>query len=248
MNKVVGSRQYRSVVVEDRPGRRLAVAAAAVAVVALSLAIAYWAGGYALRGEYRQLQSDHQTLQQELEQARSKLEETSQALTNLQLGSEVDRQAVEQVRETMRGDQETIAKLNEEISFYKGLMAPTERERGLGIRGWELYPGAEPNRFQYRLIVQQLALKHTLLVGSVSVTLVGREQGVERSYPLSALSEQVNDTNIKLRFKYFQNFEGELQLPEGFVVDRVDIVARASKPNAVEVEKHFGWIVQIAGL
>ncbi len=247
MSPVTGSKQFRSVVVRDRPGRRLAIRMVVIVLFIASTALAYWLGGQELRGDYRQLARDHKAVQQALAETRDELKAASQQLANHKLGSEVDRQAVEEIRAVVREHKETITRLNEEISFYKGLMAPTERERGLGIRSWEVYPASEPGHYQFRLVMQQLAVNHRLLTGSVTVTLVGRRNGVEQSYTLDILSEDIDKKAVYLRFKYFQYIEGALQLPEGFVVDRVDIVARATKPKAVTVEKHYGWVVQVAG-
>ncbi len=248
MGQVTGSKQYRSIVVRDRPGRRLALGLLVAVALLLTGTVSYWQGNRALLDDHRQLKAAHRELKSELEAARTELEQTSQKLANRALESEVDRQAVEEVRAVVREHKETITRLNEEISFYKGLMAPTEQERGLGIRSWEVYPTSDPNRYQYKLVVQQLAVKHNVLSGSVTVTLVGRRDGQEQSYSLELLSPDVEKEAIKLRFKYFQYIEGELQLPDGFVVDRVDIVARANRPKVVKVEKHYGWIVQVAGL
>jgi hypothetical protein len=61
---------------------------------------------------------------------------------------------------------------------------------------------------------------------------------------LKGLSSQVEAQQIDLRFKYFQYVEGELELPVGFVAERVDVTARASKPKKVQVEKQFAWLSQ----
>ena len=61
--------------------------------------------------------------------------------------------------------------------------------------------------------------------------------------PLDILSEQV-DKQLKLRFKYFQYIDGELIIPEGFTPERIDIVAKATSPKPVTVDKQYGWIVQ----
>ena len=247
MANEIGSKQFTSVVVRDRPGRRVAIRIAVVVALVITAVASYWLGGYRIFSDYRQLKADHERLQAVLKDTEAKLEEASQQLANQKLGASVDQQALEEVRATVSEHKQTINRLNEEISFYKGLMAPTDRERGLGIRSWEIYPGKEPGRYQYKLVMQQLAVKHNLLIGSVTVTLVGRMGDKEQSFTLNALSDEVGDRSIRLRFKYFQYIDGELQLPEGFVVDRVDIVAHASKPNAATVEKHYGWVVQVAG-
>lgn len=248
MNSVTGSKQYRSVVVVDRPGRRMAIRIAVIVALFVVAGAAYWVGGRVTLSDYERLVEENLVLQQNLASTTADLDQVRQKLANQSLDSEVDRQAVEEIRAAVREHKQTIAKLNEEISFYKGLMAPTESERGLGIRSWEVYPTSDPNRFQYKLVMQQLAVNHKVLSGEVTVTLVGRMAGEERSFTLDILSEDVDKKDIRLRFKYFQYIDGEVQLPEGFVVDRVDILARASAPKVVQVEKHYGWIVQVAGI
>ncbi|ARN76364.1 hypothetical protein BST96_10015 [Oceanicoccus sagamiensis] len=205
--------------------------------------MAYWYGGLSIKADYQELLAAHEKAVKQLSLVEARYDDASQQLTNAKLGSDIDREAVNDVRTTVSEHKETINQLNEEINFYKGLMAPTERERGLGIRSWEIYLGSEPNRFQYKLVLQQLALKHTVLKGTVKVNIVGRRNGVEETLSLDILSEQV-DKILKLRFKYFQYLEGELIIPEGFTPDRIDIVAKATSPKAVTVEKQYGWIVQ----
>ncbi len=243
MTEVTGSKQYRSIVVQDRPARRRITIASIVIILVAIAQLAYWYGGASIKSDYKQLTEDHKNVVEQLSLAEARYQDVSQQLTNAQLGSDIDRKAVNEVRTTVSEHKETINQLNEEINFYKGLMAPTERERGLGIRSWEVYPGSEPNRFQYKLVLQQLALKHTVLKGTVQVNIVGKRNGIEETLPLDILSEQV-DKILKLRFKYFQYVDGELIIPEGFTPDRVDIVAKATSPKAVSVDKHYGWIVQ----
>lgn len=244
MTKVKGSPQFRSVVVRYEPRRRARVVIVSlVAVVAIAAASALLGSSVV----YDQLLSAKQERDQltdalvESEQARQYSE---QQLANLSTGAEMDRQAVDEVRATIKEQRQQIAALNEEIGFYKGLMSPTERERGLSIRGWEIYPTANPLRFQYKLLIQQLAVKHQVLKGSVSVVIAGREGEVEKSINLADLSAEAATHNMPLRFKYFQNIEGELELPVGFTPQRVALVAKATKPKKVQVEKHYGWIVQ----
>jgi hypothetical protein len=123
-------------------------------------------------------------------------------------------------------------------------MAPTDRERGLGIRSWEVYPGNAPGRYQFKLVLQQLALKHSILKGDVVVDIVGKRAGVEQTLPLHSLSEQVKSRAIKLRFKYFQYVDGVFQLPGDFVPERIDIRATATSPKKEQVEKRLSWLVQ----
>jgi len=46
---------------------------------------------------------------------------------------------------------------------------------------------------------------------------------------------------IRFRFRYFQNINGELVLPDGFEPREVMIVAQSSGNNAQRLEKRFEW-------
>ena len=247
MTEPIGSKQYRSVVVRDESNNQWRIPLLVAAAVLL-IAISYWLGARGLLGSNAELSGQLQDARQQLEQRSARIDELEQKLANLQLGADIDQQAVNEVRTTVREHKETINRLNKDIAFYKGLMAPTEREKGLGIRSWEVYPARAKGRFQYKLVLQQLALKHRILKGSVQVDIVGRRNGVEEILSLDILSDQVESKSIPLRFKYYQYLEGELIVPVGFEPRRVDIVARASSPKKVKVEKHYGWIVQKNGV
>lgn len=244
MPEVTGSKQYRSVVVQHRPGRRALRWGLVLLAIITSSALSYWLGERGGRSASQSFGQENIQLKQQLATVEEKWQVVSQQLANAATGAEIDRQAVNEVRAVISKHKQTINELNEEITFYKGLMAPTEREQGLGIRSWELYPGSGPGRYQYKLVLQQLALKHSMLKGTVTVDIVGKRAGVAETLSLDILSRQVEKPAIKLRFKYFQYVDGELQVPVDFVPERVDIVARATAPKKVAVEKHFGWIVQ----
>lgn len=244
MTVVKGSRQVRSVVVPYRPGRQLLVA-----LVLIGCFIVVGFGGYrygsaGIENRFDQLQQERDLLRSQLATTQTELQNTTQQFANIEMGAEIDRKAIDDIREVVRQQKQEIASLSEEISFYKGLMAPTDRERGLSIRSWELYPTNNPRRFQYKLTVQQLATKHTLMTGRVNISLTGRQGEILQTFPLNILSEQVDSENIRLRFKYFQNVEGELLLPLGFEPSSIDIEAKAEKPEPAQVEKHYSWIVQ----
>lgn len=233
-----------TVVVRRDPRRRRRLQGVVIAGVLLGLAAAFTAGRWFAVLQWQQRQEQLSGALQRADVAEQALAEAQQRLNNLEVGAQVDRDSVELLRQNIRKQQQTIAALEEENAFYKGLMAPTERERGLGIRGWELYRGSEPGRFHYKLTVQQLAVKHSVLSGYVTVDIAGRRNSKETSLALHSVSPQFDEKQLKLRFKYFQNIEGELHLPADFEPQRVDVVAYASRPKKARIERHFGWVVQ----
>ena len=242
--------QYRSIVVPYRPGRRALIIALLIAITLVFGTSTYFFGVQSSQLNFTELEDERDHLAALLKETEGSLALFRQQLANAKVGSEVDRVAVEDIRGVLKEQNETIAELKEEISFYKGLMAPSEREKGLSIRSWDVFADDEVNNFRFKLTVQQLALKHVLLSGYLNIDIVGTESseatpvGQEKRYSLHLLSDEIPEKNIRMRFKYFQTIEGALKLPENFEPERMELIARASKPKWVEIKKNYDWTVR----
>jgi hypothetical protein len=234
----------RSVVVQQHPNlfRWLMVSAA---VLGLTLFLTgFFAGGYSGLSWSHSVSSENDYLREQLQLAHKQLDELQQWRANTETREEIEVGALELVRRELAEQQEIIAELEQGVRFYKSLMAPGEIIEGLSVRGIDLIPGVEDGRYQFRILVQQSARKHNLLTGTLRVELQGLQDGEQTDLELSGLSEQVPKPDIRLRFKYFQAIDGELELPEGFVPRKMIAYAKSSKPSKVEVRKEFPWFVQ----
>jgi hypothetical protein len=241
---VKGSKQSRLKVVEDRPlfiwGTRLLLLLAVVALVG-------GAHRYGIsQGRQGQIVAEEELLRlrQELAETRAFETDLRQQLANLRLGSQVDRQASEDVRQEVIELKNQLAELQEENSFYRNLMAPADNKEGLNFGAVEVSDTDVPRQYRYKVVLQQLATSHQLLSGTLTFNVVGRRDDIVTVLPLKDISEDIDSVNIKLRFKYFQTVEGLLQLPPGFEPERIELVARSTGRNAVTVEKRFGWLVE----
>ena len=158
--------------------------------------------------------------------------------------NEVDRAALEMVRKEIYGLKEQILDLEESLRFFQSLMAPEEIARGLVLRPVELIAADSGNSYTFRIVAQQEARKHAVLKGSLAVTVYGETDGEEVSFPLSALSDDVEGDTLVLRFRYFQAIEGELVLPADFEPRGILLVARTRSPQKIEVREDYPWAVQ----
>lgn len=244
MAGVKGSKQPRLVVVPHRPWRSLAIGLL-LASLALGAALLSFYWGY---HQGASLQADavaeRDRLRSEVAELKLEAEALRQQVANLQLGAQVDHKANEEVRTQVIALREQITDLEEDISFYRGLMSPSASSRGLTIGALNVISTGVPRQYEYKLVMQQLATDHQLLSGSLNFNIVGRRGDEEVAIPLYQVSEQVDEADIRLRFKYFQNIEGRLTLPDGFDPQRIELEARTTGNNRETVEKKFGWLVQ----
>jgi Tfp pilus assembly protein PilO len=156
---------------------------------------------------------------------------------------QLDIATLEIVRKEIAAQKDQVSQLEEGLQFYKSLMAPEAITQGLSLRKLELVATDEPDRFVFRLVAQQEALKHPLLKGTLSIELFGQWDGDEISYPLAKLSDDFEESTVALRFRYFQAVEGELQIPPGFEPRGFKVVAKASSPHKAELREEYPWEV-----
>lgn len=244
MTAVKGTIPPRLVVVPYRPVRTWLIRLLLLVLTVGAVALSYFLGH--LRGFSEQADAVAERDQLRLEQQSSSriVEELRQEVANLKLGAKVDHKAGEEVRNQVILLKAQVAELEEDITFYRGLMAPTDNARGLTIGSLNVLTTGIPRQYAYKLVVLQLATNHQVLTGALNFNVVGWRDGERISLPLHQLSEQVDAEDIRLRFRYFQNIEGRLMLPEGFEPERIELVARSTGANAATVEKKFGWLVQ----
>ncbi len=234
----------RSVVVQEDPRlrrrNRMLIALGVLLLFLVGIAI----GGYG--SLYGALESawENRKLRETVVVQAEELETLRQWKSDAETGRDIDRAALELVRQELAEQQESIAELEKGVHFYRSLMAPEELSKGLSVHSIDFKPGLESGAYQFRILVQQSSLKHELLTGTLNIVVLGTLDGEEVTYNLSDLSEQVPSQDIRLRFKYFQAIDGELQLPEGFEPLSVSASARSSKPRRVKVEREFPWSVQ----
>ncbi|GAB1258809.1 hypothetical protein NBRC116494_33110 [Aurantivibrio plasticivorans] len=242
MAAVKGTKSTRLKVVPHRPYFQGALIAGFVCAVILTAIASYWLGNSQGQAQQAEAITERDELRIMLDAKTREAEALSQKVANLSLAREVDQASNEDVRGEVISLKEEIAALQEDIAFYRGLMAPTENRRGLTIGSVELSATGVPRRYDYKVVVQQLATNHNVLSGSLTFNIVGREGEQVRKIPLKDLSSEVNVTDIRLRFKYFQNIAGQLELPLGFEPQRIELVAKTTGRDAAVVEKMSEWL------
>ncbi|MGQ9425377.1 DUF6776 family protein [Gilvimarinus sp. F26214L] len=240
---VTGTKPTRLVVVPYRPYFRLLVSAGVAVLFVVAVGGSYWLGKHHGVTAQADAMGERDRLRRELQAKTDEADSLSQQVANLRLASEVDKASSEDVRNQVIELKAQIASLEKDITFYRGLMAPSENRSGLTIGSVDVISTGVPRRYDFKVVMQQLATNHQVLNGSVNITVVGHEDGATRNMPLKDLSPQIDEEDIKLRFKYFQNIEGYLDLPPGFEPERIELVAKSTGRNAKSVEKKFGWLV-----
>ena len=167
--------------------------------------------------------------------------ELQQQVALLETHREIDREAYKEVEASLLELQEKIQEQKDAIAFYRGIVSPADGRPGLRVQDFRLTRGAEEREFNLRLVLVQ-AMKHDRKVsGSVALTIEGSEGGTAKSYALEDLLPEDADRSWPFSFRYFQDFDRQIILPDGFTPERVRVEVRSRTKSISSIEENFAW-------
>ncbi|WP_126456652.1 DUF6776 family protein [Sulfuriflexus mobilis] len=225
------------IVSEHDPLKRGILIAALVFAVIVGGFLIYDYGRSRANFDFTSLENEREVMHDQIAVLNSELDGLRQKLISRQRSGEIEKRAYSEVDESLRNLQAEILELKEEVAFYRSIVAPRESARGLRIQRFQIKPAAQKNAYRYKLVLTQVIKNNRVTRGEASIQLEGVQDGKLRTLLLSDISvEKIG--KLPFKFKYFQSFEGDLILPEGFVPSRVNINLVS---NRVTLDKTFSW-------
>jgi cell division protein FtsB len=233
---------------DPRAARRMRLA---LWMLVLALPAVFYAGGWWQTRHMQVVVEERQSLQVRLAEQEQEVEGLRQRLAVVSSGEKVAQQANEQSRLTIKLLEEQIFKQQQDLAFYKGVLAPASRRKGLRIRTFELQATDTPQLFRYKLLLSRVGKDEKVLEGKLQVTVEGVQGDKQVSLELATLTQglpdQLDDQVIHFAFKHFQAIPeagrfAELKLPDGFMPRQVKV--RAEIKGEKPLERTFKWIDQ----
>ncbi len=164
-----------------------------------------------------------------------------QEVTLLEKHREIDREAYKDVEASLTELQSKIQEQRDAIAFYRGIVSPSDGKSGLRVQDLRLTRGKEEREFNLRLVLIQ-AMKHDRKVsGNVNLSIEGSEDGVETVYTFGQLVPPDADKGWAFSFRYFQDFDRQLVLPDGFTPERIRVEVRSKTRSIASIEESFAW-------
>jgi len=230
----------RLVVRQHRPGAArllLLLAGVAVALAAWGL---YEYGRIRVGHDIATVEAERAALARELAEVRERLERSREQRAIAERSGQVEGKAYEMLKEDLAGLQEEIAELKEELAFYRGIVSPRDSARGLRLERFNIRPIGTAGTYRYELVLTQVLKNDTVTRGRVELEIEGTRDGERTRLPLAAVTPDAVEA-LNFRFKYFQDFAGDIVLPAGFRALRVLIKVNPSGGEHAVVEKEYEW-------
>jgi hypothetical protein len=224
----------RMVVKHHRPHRTWVTVTVAIVAALAAVWIAF------VYGEYR-AGFDRQAavaLKDALADAQERADALNDQITALQRQRTVDQDARQQVQASLQELQSKQADLQEEVTFYKGIVSPGAGEEGLRVQSLRFASDGAPRLYHYRLVLTQVRTRELKISGSVNMKVYGTQDGKPVTLDARDLSPNGKGP-AGFAFQYFQSLEGDMLLPQGFAPGRVEVTAQESGHQPVQ--QNFDW-------
>ena len=237
--------QTRLVIAIQRPHLWLLTGILLVCIVVAGFWLSFEYGRNVAGYHSAETDSYIQQLKEQLEESQAKIVESKRRATMIERNSRIDVDASAQLKESLSQAQSEVLKLKKELSFYKSIVAPEQGSRSLAIQTIQLKKN-DAGGFSYKIMVTQRGRNDQFARGTVDVTIEGTDKGNTVTYKLSEISKDTKQP-MKFGFKYFQNFEGVMNLPDGFQPDAIRIKVNPKTGKIKAVDEQFAWSDLTAG-
>jgi hypothetical protein len=176
-----------------------------------------------LRNRIQTLESENQGLRESLARSERSLQ--------------MNETAYQELDKALKQSAKDIVNLREEISFYRNILSPENKQPGVRIQSLHINGTDKPSTYNYKLVVIQ-ALKHDSQVrGKAAFEIIGLHQGKNSvlEFPDS------KSRTIVVNFKYFQNIEGQFDLPPAFEPSRIKVTVQTYGSEGKILEREYPW-------
>jgi hypothetical protein len=206
-------------------------------------------GGY-LTFEFGRIQADYnvvdaaqerQDYDDQIKDLQKQIAALNQEIALLETHRNIDREAYKDVEDSLADLQEKIQEQRDAIAFYRGIISPADGQRGLRVQDLSLSKGKDPRQYYVRLVLVQVMQHDRSVRGEVNFSLEGAQDGVATTYKLEKLIPADETSSWPFSFRYFQNFDRQLILPEGFRPERINIEVQSRTKSIASVKQSFLW-------
>lgn len=227
-----------NIVVKTFRSDRLKTLLVALSIVgALALLSAYYLGRHGLQAQIVQLESRLSEQDAGNASQQDRIDTLEFRLAELTLGESVSELAATDLQAVVVQQQGKIARLESEAIYYRNLMSPGAGDREVFIHRVDLLPSDDNRVLNYEILLTHADPDGAHTVGRIGLTLAGIAENRQTLIDAGALG-LIEPEALEYNFRYFQNFAGQLRLPEGFQPATL-LLEVTSEAGKVLEQQHF---------
>ena len=158
----------------------------------------------------------------------------------------VDREGYKQVERSLGDMQSQIARLNQDLSFYRGLVQPDSLVH-VKVQQMQIVPDAagpgDAGQYRLKFVLMQTGKPASVVAGSAAIVVDGLLHGKPVSSSFAELSPN-RRASLAYSFRYFEDFDELIRLPQGFEPTRIGVEIHSGKDSSHSFRQAFVWKAQ----
>jgi len=175
----------------------------------------------------------------QLEAQRARIAELEQRTTTLARSDQVSREANRELQRTLAERDEEIAGLRADVAFYERFVGSTAQRHGLSVHQLRMAPQPGGGAWHFVATLTQNLNRGAANDGRLTLSVEGSRRGRMEKVAWEVLRQQPDAPGVEFSFKYFQQVQGDVILPEG--LQPVRVVVRLAPVRGQPVEQSFTW-------
>jgi hypothetical protein len=185
-------------------------------------------------------QSELQVTSRRANEAEALVKQLRQNVSTLRRSDQISRSANTELQASLAEREEEVSGLRADVAFYERLVGATGQRRGLTVHEAVFAP-EEGGTWRYTVTLTQNLNRGAISKGEARISVEGVSSGRLRSLPWETLVQKPGAPGQPFSFRYFQQLEGSVMLPEGFTPQRVRVQLRS---DGSTVDQAFPWQAQ----
>ena len=153
--------------------------------------------------------------------------------------------AIAALKQAMASRDAEMQTLKQEQAFYAKLIGIDGSRSGLGVHSIALTPVKNTNAWNFTVTLVNTAENADSARGKLTVAVEGVQGGKLTTLDWARLSGSGGKGGIPFAFKFFQQVQGSLALPKGFVPNRVAVTLQPEGGSSVT--RKLDWSEALAG-
>ena len=227
------------------PGlKRIQILVSILAAVSVAWAF-YQVGASGIDIPFKDNEKSVAELRIDLDSASKDVKKLRREVARLERSTQVELQAAEQIKQTLREKDMEILKLTEELVFYRSLLAPEKVNVGIEIRDFSLRAAGQ-SEYYYDFLLTQSSRSKRVAKGKVNLRIDGNKDGVMHRIELLDVASATGDA-MNYSFKYFQRLNGAFELPSNFTPKMLLVEVEPEAKSKEPIQISYSWNELISG-
>nr|WP_322619015.1 DUF6776 family protein [Arenimonas daejeonensis] len=210
----IGPDKPRFVIVPHRPYARVLLAVGLVLWLATVVGAWMLASRLAAPGLVK-ARAELEVTSRRANEAEALVKQLRQNVATLRRSDQISRSANTELQASLAEREEEVSGLRADVAFYERLVGATGQRRGLSVHEAVFAP-EEGGSWRYTVTLTQNLNRGAISKGEARISVEGVSGGRLRTLPWETLLQKPGAPGQAFSFRYFQQLEGSIVLPEGF--------------------------------